>query len=128
MSDEEKAMLQAVIDNTQSQFVNAVAEGRKLPREEVAGIADGRIFTGEQAKAVKLVDKLGTLQDAIEEAGRLAGIKEEPQVIRPPKKKKLLLDMLAEETTSRIGNLVRNESGLNVGGFSINYEFDGAGH
>jgi protease-4 len=128
MSDEEKAMLQSVIDSTQGQFVTAVAEGRKLPREQVASIADGRIFTGEQAKEVKLVDKLGTLQDAIDEAGRLAGIKGEPQLIRPPKKKKLLLDLLAEETASRIGSLVRKESGLNINGFSVNYEVYGAGN
>jgi protease-4 len=127
MSDEEKAMLQGVIDSTQGQFVNAVAEGRKLPREQVASIADGRIFTGEQAREVKLVDKLGTLQDAIDEAGKLAGIKGEPQLIRPPKKKKLLLDLLAEETASRIGTLVRKESGLNLNGFSVNYEVYGAG-
>ncbi len=128
MSDEEKAMLQGVIDNTREQFVNAVAEGRKLPREQVAGIADGRIFTGEQAKQAKLVDKLGTLQDAVEEAARLAGIKGEPQLIRPPKKKKVLLDLLAEETASRIGSVVRKESGLDAGGFSINYEVSGAGN
>lgn len=127
MSDDEKAMLQGVIDNTRDQFVNAVAEGRKLPREQVASIADGRIFTGEQAKGVKLVDKLGTLQDAVDEAGRLSGIKGEPQLIRPPKKKKLLLDLLAEETASRIGSAIRKESGLNMNGLSINYELFGAG-
>ena len=88
MSPEERAMLQGVIDSTHSQFVSAVAEGRKLPLEEVRAIADGRIFSGEQAMKLKLVDRLGTLQDAIEEAGRLAGIKGEPELIRPPKKKK----------------------------------------
>ena len=121
MSDQDKAMLQGVIDSAHGQFVKAVAEGRKLPVEEVRQIADGRIFTGEQALALKLVDRLGTLQDAVEEAGKLAGIKGEPQVIRPARKKKLLLDMLVEEAAARIGDLVKQQGGL-----SVNYEFDGA--
>lgn len=122
MSAQDKAMLQGVIDNAHSQFVRAVAEGRKLPEADVGRIADGRIFTGEQALALKLVDKLGTLQDAVEEAGKLGGITGEPQIIRPPKKKKLLLDMLVEETASRIGSAVRQESE-----FSVNYELEGMG-
>ena len=121
MSDQDKAMLQGVIDSAHGQFVKAVAEGRKLPVEEVRQIADGRIFTGEQALALKLVDRLGTLQDAVEEAGKLAGIKGEPQVIRPARKKKLLLDMLVGEAAARIGDLVEQQSGV-----SLNYEMDGA--
>jgi protease-4 len=121
MSDQDKAMLQSVIDSAHGQFVKAVAEGRKLPVEEVRQIADGRIFTGEQALALKLVDRLGTLQDAVEEAGKLAGIKGEPQVIRPARKKKLLLDMLVGEAAARIGDLVEQQSG-----FSVNYEMGGA--
>ena len=121
MTDQEKAMLQNVIDNTHSQFVKAVADGRKLPLGHVSAIADGRIFTGEQAVAVKLVDRLGTLQDAIEEAGRLGGIKGEPQLIRPPKKKKLLMDMLVEGTAERIGAVVSRQASE----FSVNYELEG---
>lgn len=121
MTDEDRAMLQGVIDSAHGQFVKAVAEGRKLPEEVVRRLADGRIFTGEQALALKLVDRLGTLQDAIAEAGRLGGISGEPQVIRPARKKKLLLDMLVEESAARIGDLVKQESG-----FSLNYELDGA--
>lgn len=96
MSNEDRSMLQAVINSTHEQFVQAVASGRKLPLEEVRRIADGRVLSGEQAKALKLVDRLGTLQDAIEEAGRLSGIKGEPEVIQPPKKKFNYLDLLVE--------------------------------
>jgi protease-4 len=120
MSAEDRAMLQGVIDSTHRQFVKAVAEGRKLPVEAVAAIADGRIFSGEQALGMKLVDRLGTMQDAVEEAGRLAEIKGEPQVIRPPKKKKLLLDMLVEGSADRLGSLVRYGSG---GG--LRYQLEG---
>ena len=96
MSDEERAMLQSVISSTHEQFVRAVASGRKLPLDEVRRIADGRVLSGEQAKELKLVDRLGTLQDAIEEAGRLAGIKGDPEVLQPPKKKFNYLDLLVE--------------------------------
>jgi protease-4 len=122
MTEEEKTVLQGVIDSTHGQFVKAVADGRKLPVEQVRAIADGRIFSGEQALAAKLVDRLGSMQDAVEEAGRLAGIKGEPDVIRPPKKKKLLLDMLVEESSARISNFVREEIGM-----SVNYEMSGVG-
>ena len=121
MTEQDKAMLQGVIANAHSQFVKAVAEGRRLPMEEVEKLADGRIFTGEQALALKLVDRTGTLQDAIEEAGKLAGIKGEPQIIRPAAKRNFWLDMLVEESASRISELVKHEKGL-----SLSYEFDGA--
>ena len=84
LSPEERAMFQAVIDSTHEQFVRAVAEGRKLPLERVRELADGRILSGEQAKVVGLVDKLGNQQEAIAEAGRLAGIGGEPAVVRAP--------------------------------------------
>jgi protease IV len=114
MTADERKMLQGVIDSTHSQFVRAVAEGRRLPVEEVRRIADGRIFTGEQALALKLVDKLGTLQDAIEEAGRLGGVKGEPQLIKPPKKKTRMLDLLVEGAAEHLGILSRGDNGVSV--------------
>lgn len=111
MTSEDRAMLESVISSTHEQFVKAVASGRKLPLEEVRKIADGRVLSGEQAQALKLVDRLGTLQDAIEEAGRQAGIKGEPEVIQPPKKKINYLDLLVEGTEGSVskafGNLGR---------------------
>jgi len=122
MSLEEKEMLQSVIESTHSQFVSAVAEGRRLPETKVREIADGRIFSGEQALANKLIDRLGTLQDAVEEAGRLGGIAGEPDVIKPPKKKPLLLDMLVEESVGKFSSMMRKEKG-----FTFNYEMEGMG-
>ncbi|MFZ3207325.1 MAG: signal peptide peptidase SppA [Geobacteraceae bacterium] len=120
MTKKERQLLQGVIDTTHGQFVRAVAEGRKLPLEEVRRIADGRVLSGEQAMSLKLVDRLGSLQDAIEEAGRLAGVKGEPRLVRPPRKKRFLLDMLVEETAAGISSIVRQETG-----FSVNYEMEG---
>ncbi|SNB45780.1 signal peptide peptidase SppA [Geobacter sp. DSM 9736] len=114
LTEAEKGVLQSVIDSAHSQFVRAVADGRKIPVDEVRKIADGRVLSGEQAKDLKLVDRLGTLQDAIEEAGRLGGIQGEPQVICPPKKKKLLLDLLVEEAAVRVTQTLRQETGLSA--------------
>ena len=81
MGKEEREILQGVMDNVHEQFMKAVAEGRKIEIEEVRKIADGRIFTGEQAKTHGLIDDLGTLEDAIKTAATLAGIKEEPVIV-----------------------------------------------
>jgi len=102
MSPEERKLLQSVIDNVHSQFVNAVAEGRKLPREDVLAIADGRILSGEQAKELGLVDVLGNQEDAVAEAGKMAKIEGEPRVVTIPKKKFSILDLLREEAKSII--------------------------
>jgi protease-4 len=104
MKPEERELLQGVIDNVHYQFIAAVAEGRKMDRGKVAVIADGRIFSGEQAKALGLVDALGNLEDAVAEAGKMAGIKGEPRVVTPPKKKISILDLLKEEAKSIISD------------------------
>jgi len=116
-SAEDRAMLQSVIDNTHQQFVRAVAEGRKLPIEDVRKIADGRILSGEQAMAHKLVDRLGTLQDAIEEAGRLAGISGDPELLLPPKKKVNYMDLLVEGAEGTFSGPL----GRAAGGMSMTY-------
>ncbi len=102
MTPEERAYLQGVIDNVHGQFVHAVAEGRKLDVEAVRRIADGRVFTGEQAKGLGLVDALGNQEDAVAEAARMAKIQGEPRVVMPPKKKISILELLTEETKSII--------------------------
>ncbi|OGP13108.1 MAG: hypothetical protein A2054_06435 [Deltaproteobacteria bacterium GWA2_55_10] len=81
MSPEEQELIQAVINDVNSQFIKAVAEGRGIAPEAVAKIADGRIFTGAQAKEQGLVDELGSLSDAIALSARLAGIEGEPEVV-----------------------------------------------
>ncbi|MFQ5849092.1 MAG: signal peptide peptidase SppA [Candidatus Binatia bacterium] len=81
ISPEGKAILQSLVDNVHGQFVRAVAKGRGLPEEKVLELADGRVYSGEQAKTVGLVDVLGSLEDAIELAARRAGIEGVPQVI-----------------------------------------------
>jgi protease-4 len=102
MTPEEKELLQEVIDTVYQQFIRAVAEGRKLPLEQVAALADGRIFSGEQARDLGLVDELGNLEDTIDMAAQMAGIKGEPAVIYPRKRKPSLLDYLTEGIAQRL--------------------------
>ncbi|HLC25488.1 MAG TPA: signal peptide peptidase SppA [bacterium] len=82
LREDERRLLQGVIDDVYEQFVQAVAKGRKLPIEKVKEFADGRIFTGSQAKELGLVDKLGSLQDAIDDTARLVGISGKPRIVR----------------------------------------------
>jgi protease-4 len=86
MRAEDRKILQTVMDDVHHQFVEAVAEGRSLPLADVQAFADGRIFTGRQAKDAKLVDELGDLNDAIRLAADLSGIEGEPRVVEPRKR------------------------------------------
>ena len=81
MTDDEKKLWQAVIDQAYDGFVQIVAEGRNLPEDKVRQIADGRVYTGKQAKELGLVDQLGYLDDAINKAGELGGISGKPRVV-----------------------------------------------
>jgi protease-4 len=90
---EERQILQNVLDNVHDQFITAVAEGRKMVRDDVVKIADGRIFTGEQALKIGLVDEMGNLEDAVKTAAKLSGIKGEP-VLVTRKERFSLVDLL----------------------------------
>jgi len=110
MTPQERKLLQDVIDDVHSQFIKAVAEGRNLPEADVRAIADGRIFTGQQALALKLVDTLGDLGDSIRLAGILAGIKGKPKVVE--KRKKIpFLEYLKEESSTWIADVIQNGIG-----------------
>jgi protease-4 len=98
LSDVERQYFQRIVTQLHGQFVRAVAEGRKgkMTEAEVARIADGRVVTGEEAVALKLVDRLGTIDDAIRRAGSMAGIKGEPSKIWPRRREDGLLELLAD--------------------------------
>ena len=83
MKPEERQVLQALLDDVYGQFVKAVAERRGLDEKTVRGFADGRIYSGQQARALKMVDEMGGLEDAIEAAAKLAGIVGRPKLIYP---------------------------------------------
>lgn len=74
LTQEEEGILQELIDVSYGQFVRTVAEGRNLTEEAVRQFADGRVFTGEQALAMGMVDRLGTEEDARRWAAELGGL------------------------------------------------------
>jgi len=80
LEEGERNILQSMVDDIFDQFVDVVAAGRGLSEEEVRKLADGRIFTGRQALQAGLVDSLGDFYDAVDAAGRLAGIPGRPRV------------------------------------------------
>ena len=94
MTPEEKIYFQGLIDDMHEQFIKAVADGRKLKVGDVQKIADGRVWTGEQALPLKLVDKLGDFELAVQETAKSVGIKGEPVLVHPEKKKRTLLDVI----------------------------------
>ncbi len=106
MSPEERRVLQTLLDDVHAQFIDAVAKGRKLDRAEVVRFADGRVFSGVQAKDLKMVDTLGSLEDAVNEAAKLAGLPIPPAVIRPTKRFSLF-------------DLLRSQVGVRLPGFGV---------
>lgn len=77
----DQAIFQALVQESYDRFVQVIVEGRGLPADRVREIADGRIYTGQQAKAIGLVDEFGDLPEAVAKAGQLAGIKGKPRVV-----------------------------------------------
>ena len=114
MTPEDKKIIQGVIENVHQQFIQAVAEGRKMDRTKVMEIADGRILTGEQAKQIGLVDRIGNLQDAIEITAKMVGIEGKPNILYP-KRRFSIWELLVREMASALLDM------LNEKGFELNY-------
>ena len=117
MTPQERALLQSMIDDVHLQFMEAVSEGRNIPLDSVKLFADGRLFSGRQAFNLKLVDKLGTQDDAVIMAGNMAGLKETPKVIKERKRRPSILDLLTEsaETLSNLNRSSRTKLEYRLG-------------
>jgi len=97
LTDNERKYFQGLIDDMYVQFVEAVASGRKLDLQEVRSLADGRVFTGRDAKQRKLIDEIGNFQDAVDQTAKLAGISGKPRLIRLNRQRVTLLDVLTTD-------------------------------
>ena len=106
MTPDERRVLQTLLDDVHGQFIDAVAKGRKLERADVVKFSDGRVFSGVQARDLKMVDTLGSLEDAVNEAAKLAGLSLPPAVIRPSKR-------------FSVFDFLRSQLGLRFGGFAV---------
>ncbi|KXK43182.1 MAG: periplasmic serine protease [Chlorobi bacterium OLB5] len=108
MNDTDKAYFQDVVDNSFMQFLDVVAKERKMDKETLLKYANGRVFTGLQAKEYGLVDSLGTFEDAIRITSRMAGIEGEPRIIRERKKFSIFEELMGskiEDVTDIKGKL-----------------------
>ncbi len=94
LTAKDRQYLQAWIDDGYEQFVSIVARERNLSTEQVKRLADGRVFSGEQAYKNGLIDTLGTFEDAIDLAARTAGIEGEPRIVRQQRKRVTTFDLL----------------------------------
>ncbi len=97
LTDREKAYFQSMIDDMYVQFVEAVAAGRHLEIQDVRTMADGRVFTGRDAKEKKLIDEIGNFQDAVDLTAKLAGISGKPRLIQAGRQRVTLLDVLTSD-------------------------------
>jgi protease-4 len=94
MTPAEKEYLQSLIDNMHTQFIQAVADGRKAKFDDIKAIANGKVWTGEQALSMKLIDQVGDFQTVVDDTAKAVGIKGEPVLVHPEKERKTVLDLL----------------------------------
>jgi protease IV len=125
LTEPEKDILQELIDISYSQFVQTVAESRKLPEETVRSFADGRIFTGQQAVELGVVDRLGTEEDARRWLAELAGLDPEKTKVHTFEERKSLVNRFT--SNDRLGSVISAFPGLTAGMDWLEFELETAG-
>ena len=100
LTEREKAYFQGLIDDMYVDFVEAVAAGRRMDVEAVRALADGRVFTGRDAREKKLIDEIGNFQDAVDLTASLAGITGKPSLLRATRQRVTLIDLLTGDVSS----------------------------
>ena len=94
MTAAEREYLQGMIDNMHTQFIQAVAEGRHVKEEDIRPIANGKVWTGQQAYSMKLVDQIADFESAVKDTAKAVGLSGEPTLVRPPRDRRSGLDLL----------------------------------
>jgi len=121
VTPKEREYLQGLINQMYEQFVGAVADGRReLTRDRIKELADGRVYTGEEALREKLIDGLGNYDAVLKATAAMVGIKGEPQIVTPPKPRRgSILDLL---TSTDLGEMVSRNT-LQPPGSSLQFEY-----
>jgi protease IV len=94
MTPAEREYMQGLIDNMHTQFIQAVADGRHAKEADIRAIANGKVWTGEQANGMKLVDEIADFEGAVKDTARAVNISGEPTLVYPPKDRRSGLDLL----------------------------------
>lgn len=98
----EQAYMQALIDNMFGQFIQAVADGRGMKYDDVKAIANGKVWTGQEALSMKLIDNIGDFQAAVTDTAKSVGISGEPTLVRPERDRRTLMDLLLGDVSQYI--------------------------
>jgi len=120
MTPEERKIIQDLIDDIYNQFVDVIVRDRNIPRNQVVAIADGRVFSGRQAKEYGLVDHLGDMRSAAKLASQLAGKDGKYDLVYPQNKRASVLDYVFESAANQFSRSLR-EKAESFGGIGYLY-------
>lgn len=107
LSEQERSVLRRLVNDAYGQFLEAVEGGRSLPSDSLRNLADGRIFSGQRAAELGLVDRTGTLREAVSAAGRMVGLGTSPDTVYPPEERISFVDFLTGVRAGRLDGLAR---------------------
>ncbi len=106
MRPEEHKLFQSLISEVYEQFKSTVRDNRKIDPQVLDENTDGRVFTGQTAVKLGFADEVGTFEDAVRIAGKLAGLSGKPKLFKPPKKRESLLDYFSDEAKSSVSHVL----------------------
>lgn len=112
MTEKEREIIRSIINDAYNQFIEAILKGRKMEKEKLLLLADGRIFSGAQAKEAGLIDELGNLEAAILKAGEISGIKEKPKILREEDPFEKFFSILKSENKGKMWEEPLNKFGV----------------
>lgn len=122
MTPEEQAIVQELVDDIYNQFIDVIVRNRKLTREQVVAIADGRVFSGRKAKEYGLVDQLGNMDSAAKLASVLAGKDGQYELVYPKKTGRGIFDLMFESAANSLNQALREKSEFTRTGVSYLYQ------
>lgn len=115
LEEEDREVFRQLVDDAYGQFVDAVVEGRGMDRARARELADGRVVSGERAVELGLIDGVRTFSEALDVAGRMAGLGEDPRTVEPREGRLGLLDLLEGVSRSRLEGWVESWIGWSPG-------------
>ncbi len=123
MRPDEKQILQTLVDDIYDQFIGTVSTDRKMPKEDVKQLADGRVFSGRQAATLKLVDYLGDRTYAVRLAAQMAGLKGSPDLVYAKKKELSFWDFIMQRTATTFAGALKEKIAPLPTGVNMLYEY-----
>lgn len=98
----EREYMQGLINDMHQQFIKAVAEGRKMKEDDLRPLANGKVWTGQQALGLKLVDQVGDFEAAVKDTAKSVGISGEPTLVRVSKRRRSVWDLVFNDASDLI--------------------------